>query len=93
MPQILNANDLPTGDVVYWSGSNWTRDIAKAVLMDEVTAEPVGKAEVAARRVVDVYLVDVTLTNRGPWPTKYREQVRATGPSVRPDLPKHMEAQ
>jgi hypothetical protein len=91
MPQILNANDLPSGDVVYWTGNGWHRDISKAILIDEASAEPVGKAGIAGRQVVDVYLVDVTVTDKGPWPTKYREQVRATGPSVRPDLPKHAE--
>jgi hypothetical protein len=92
MPQILNANDLPTGDVVYWNGHGWSRDIAHAVVMSEETAAPITKTEIAARRVVDVYLIDVDITDKGPWPTKYREQVRATGPSVRPDLPKHAEA-
>ncbi len=92
MPQILNANDLPTGDVVYWNGTTWTRDIAHSVLVEADAPETIGKAEIAARRVVDVYLVDVDVTDRGPWPTKYREQVRAQGPSVRPDLPKYQEA-
>jgi hypothetical protein len=92
MPQILNANDLPTGDVVYWTGSGWSREISSAVIMDEEIATSVSKAEIAARHVVDVYLIDVNMTDKGPWPTKYREQVRATGPSVRPDLPKHLEA-
>lgn len=91
MTQILNANDLPTGDVVYWTGSGWSRDISTAIIVDEAASTTIAKAEIAARRVVDVYLVDVKLTNKGPWPIKYREQVRAQGPSVRPDLPKHPE--
>jgi hypothetical protein len=91
MPQILNANDLPTGDVVYWTGTRWSRDISRAVTLDEEAAQSVAMAEVAARHVVDAYLIDVHITDKGPWPTKYREQVRATGPSVRADLPKHKE--
>jgi tartrate dehydratase beta subunit/fumarate hydratase class I family protein len=91
MPFVLNANDLPTGDVVYWSGQGWTRDIAKAVLVEEAEADALGKAAIAARLVVDAYRVEVTVGNKGPWPTRYREKVRAAGPSVRPDLLKNME--
>jgi Protein of unknown function (DUF2849) len=92
MPFVLNANDLPTGDVVYWTGSVWTRDITGAVLVEEAEADAIGKTEIAAQRVVDAYRVEVTLADTGPWPTRYREQVRASGPSVRPDLPKYKES-
>jgi Protein of unknown function (DUF2849) len=91
MPFILNANDLPSGDVVYWTSTGWTRDIAKAVLVEEAQADAVGRAEIAARHVVDAYRVEVKVGDTGPWPTRYREQVRASGPSVRPDLTKNME--
>jgi Protein of unknown function (DUF2849) len=88
MPFILNANDLPSGDVVYWTGRGWTRAIARALLVEEAEADAVGRAEIAACRVVDAYRVEVTVGDAGPWPTRYREQVRASGPSVRPDLVK-----
>jgi hypothetical protein len=87
MPQIFNANDLPSGDVVYWNGTAWVREIAAAALVTDAEAtEALGKAEVAARRVIDPYLVDVTLDKGFPWPVRPREQIRATGPSVRADL-------
>jgi hypothetical protein len=87
MPQIFNANDLPSGDVVYWNGSDWVREIASAMLItDTDAAETLGKSEVAARRVIDPYLVDVTLDKGFPWPVRPREQIRAAGPSVRADL-------
>jgi hypothetical protein len=87
MPQILNANDLPSGDVVYWTGKSWSREIAAAQIVDDTAAaEAHGKAEVTARRVLDPYLVDVSLDKGFPWPTRPREQIRATGPSVRADL-------
>lgn len=89
MPQILNANDLPTGDVVYWDGNGWVRDIRRAALIDDTAiADTVGAAEVAARRVVEPYVIDVALTEAGPRPLKTRERVRSLGPSVRPDLGK-----
>ncbi len=87
MAQILNANDLPSGDVVYWNGTSWVREIAAATIVtDTAAAEALGKAEVEARRVIDPYLVDVTLDKGFPWPVRPREQIRATGPSVRADL-------
>lgn len=89
MPQILNANDLPTGDVVYWTGEGWSRDIRAAVpVADTAAAERFAEAEVAARRVVEPYFVDVEATADGPVPVRARERVRALGPSVRPDLGK-----
>lgn len=92
MPQILNANDLLTGDVVYWTGHRWSRDIREAMIVaDTAEAEQVAAAEVAARRVVETYLVDVTETADGPVPVRARERVRALGPSVRPDLGKQAE--
>lgn len=89
LPRILNANDLATGDVVYWSGSGWTRHIAEAeTITDNDAAEALGKTEMAARRVVDVYPVEVNFENGVPVPARYRERVRSLGPSVRLDLGK-----
>ncbi len=85
--QILNANDLPSGDVVYWNGHGWVRDIALAVVIEDApAAEALGKSEVESGRVLDPYLVDVTLDKGFPWPIRPREQIRAVGPSVRADL-------
>lgn len=87
MPQILNANDLATGDVIYWTGNGWTRLIAQAKLVDDADAAlAIGAEAVVARQLVDPYLIDVTLDSGTPWPVLKREQIRATGPSVRTDL-------
>jgi hypothetical protein len=87
MAYIFNANDLPSGDVVYWNGTSWVREIAAAmILADKDAGEELGKAEVAARRVIDPYAVEVTLDKGFPWPVRPREQIRATGPTVRADL-------
>ena len=93
MPQVLTANELVSGDVVYWDGDRWVPRVADAVLIDDTaTAERLGQVEIAARRIVDPYLIDVTLDGGSPWPTRYREVVRASGPSVRTDLGKQAEA-
>ena len=87
--QILNANDLRSGDVVYWTGTDWSRDIqAAALVTDEAEADAIGQREEAAQRIVAAYRIDVTAENGRIWPTVYREQVRAAGPSVRADLGK-----
>ena len=85
MPRILTGNRLETGDVLWWNGSDWSRHIKDAVAIgDEGTA--LVASLVAAERINDPALIDVTGT-AGDWlPTTTRERVRASGPSVRADL-------
>jgi hypothetical protein len=92
-PQILLASDLADGEVLFLGASGWERDHAKARVArdkDEASAlEAFGRAEIAANRVVDVYLADVEIGPNGvPTPLHYREKMRIKGPSVRPDLGK-----
>jgi len=92
-PQILLASDLADGEVLFLGASGWERDYAKARVArdrDEAAAlETFGKAEIAANRVVDVYLADVEIRADGvPTPLHYREKMRIKGPSVRLDLGK-----
>lgn len=92
-PQILLASNLADGEVVFLGPSGWERDHARArVARDKGEAEALeafGKAEIAANRVVDVYLADVEVGADGvPTPLHYREKMRVKGPSVRLDLGK-----
>lgn len=92
-PQILIASDLRDGEVLFLGAGGWVRDHAQArVARDKTEAdalEAFGKAEIAANRVVDVYLADVALAADGaPTPLHYREKMRVKGPSVRTDLGK-----
>jgi len=92
-PQILLASALGDGEVLFLGPSGWERDHAKArVARDKAEAgalEAFGKAEVAANKVVDVYLADVEIGADGvPTPMHYREKMRIKGPSVRLDLGK-----
>jgi Protein of unknown function (DUF2849) len=87
MAFILAANDLLSGDVIYWSTIGWTRLINDALVADAAAHfEPVSKQELGKLHVVDPYAVEVSQTDGRIWPTKFREQVRAKGPSVRADL-------
>jgi hypothetical protein len=87
MSFILAANNLLKGHVVYWHGAGWTEQIERAQMADDASVfEEIGKAEIAAQNIVDPYAVAVAVTDGKIWPTKFRETVRATGPSVRLDL-------
>lgn len=89
--QAITANRLDDGEVVFRAGGLWTAQLADADLYDDaVRAEAflaVAKAEVT--HVVDVYLIDVTLSeDHQPVPKSYRERIRALGPPVHPYLGK-----
>ena len=86
--KVVSANRLDTGEVV-WLGDDdlWVERVAVAALLRGPAAEAAlarTKMAVAAGVVVDPYLVDVDEAGGGP--LRPREQIRARGPSVRPDL-------
>ena len=85
MPNILTGNRLETGDVLWWTGSDWSQSIADAA---EIGAE--GEALlarlIAEERINDPVIIPVTGSPGAFIPTTTRERVRASGPSVRADL-------
>ncbi len=83
--KLLTGNDLPTGDVIWWTGSGWSRHVEDA---GDVGAdgEAIGRAEEGARRVNGPYVIDATATSDGPRPAHIKDRIRALGPTVRPDL-------
>ena len=94
IPQIVSANTLLEGDVVYLDRAHgWTRDLAQAAVArseDEATA--LLKAAAQPGRVVDPYLAEVALeADAPPRPLHYREVFRTRGPSNRPDLGRQAE--
>jgi hypothetical protein len=93
LPAILIANDLLDGDVVFWTGQDWSCDPHEAaVAQDAANAlafEEAAREAFAQRRVVDAYLVDITPDQNGvPVPNHFRERFRVKGPSHRLDLGK-----
>lgn len=97
LPAILLANDLLDGDVVFAAADAdgalaWTRDPAKALVAgDDAAAERLenyATTQLGTNRVVDAYLVDVTVEAGEPVPRHYRERMKTLGPSNRPDLGK-----
>jgi hypothetical protein len=83
--KLLTGNDLPTGDVIWWTGNGWSRHIEDA---SDVTdqGESIARAEEGVQRVTGPYVIDATVTPDGPRPAHIKDRVRALGPTVRPDL-------
>lgn len=91
-PQILTANRLTDGAVLYWTGTTWAEPMAEAALYDEAEAAKAALAgaarSVADRLVINPYLFEVRIEDGIAVPVKERERLRAAGPSVRRDLGK-----
>jgi hypothetical protein len=83
--KLLTGNDLKTGDVLWWTGAEWSRHVAEAADVDG-HGEEIARREEAARRVNAPYVIDGELTDEGPQPGHMKDRMRAVGPSVRPDL-------
>ncbi|WP_322965770.1 DUF2849 domain-containing protein [Sphingomonas fuzhouensis] len=83
--KLLTGNDLATGDVVWWTGQDWSRHIEDAVDVGG-QGEAILRAEEGARRVNVPYLIDAEATEQGPRPAHIKDRIRALGPTVRPDL-------
>jgi len=92
MPQVLTANRLAIGEVVYWNaGRFWVTRFDEAQILSDTEAEAAlqGAEEwVRQREVVAPYLFDVRVEEGIAVPLKVREAIRAAGPTVRPDLGK-----
>ena len=93
--KIVTANRLTDGRVVFLdTGGGWSEDVtAVAVARDEGQAATLlaqAQADAVANRVVEPYLIDVEERSgdedSGPLRLRrYRERLRASGPSVRLD--------
>jgi hypothetical protein len=83
---IITANRLKDGLVVFQAAGGWSYDIREAEVLDgkETVAAALQRAETDAARniVVDPYPVAVTLTAAGIVPTRLRERIRADGPTT-----------
>jgi Protein of unknown function (DUF2849) len=82
MPSVVTANRLIDGIVVYLaSDGGWTEEIGRARLAEteeEVKAlEAEAAKDVAARKVVAVYPMDVAVRDGTVDPLSVRERIRA----------------
>ena len=91
--KALTANRLIDGEVVWLGRSGqWVETLASAWLLE--TPEAVAEAEAAgaeaeaSRLIVEPYLIDLMREEGEIRPVRFREKIRARGPTVRPDLGK-----
>ena len=80
---ILTANDLRTGEIVYWTGAGWSPPPEAAARAGDPDGHAAlaakGEAEEAANTVVSVAVIALDLAGV---PTSLREQRRMAGPSI-----------
>jgi hypothetical protein len=86
---VITANDLKDGLVVYQvADDSWTPSVGLAEVIEsddglEARLACAQKAE-SDQMVVGPYAVAVDVSGDNPRPTKYRERIRAYGPSTHP---------
>jgi hypothetical protein len=92
VPQVLTANRLRNGGVVYWQNGEWVERFAEAELFaDKSSADAAlesAQAFVRGRVVVSPYLFVVREDGGCIHAVEEREIIRSEGPSVRRDLGK-----
>ena len=92
LPQMLTANRLKDGGVLYWKAGTWVEALSDGEVFSETAQADATLAAaqsfVAGNVVVNPYLFDVRVDANGVHPLKEREIIRAAGPSVRDDLGK-----
>lgn len=83
-PAVLTANDLRSGDVVFWTGTRWAWSIEDAVTAsgeeEREALAGIGRCEEAQNRVVGAYLVILDPATGAP--VELRERRRLAGPSI-----------
>ena len=86
--QMLTANRLRDGDVLYRKGDGWVLLLAQAdIYPDQAGADAAlaaAMAELARNEFVAPYLFEVREVNGKIVPVKEREIIRAAGPTVHP---------
>src|SRR5262249_24858732 len=89
--QVVRANRLGDGRVVFLAdGYRWVEEIGLARVGDNEEAAKallaIAEKAAADRLVVAPYLIDVSADGERIMPTRYREVLRAFGPSTHPAL-------
>ncbi|MGB0920188.1 MAG: DUF2849 domain-containing protein [Alphaproteobacteria bacterium] len=95
-PQILTANRLHEGGVVYWTGAEWVEDLHAAQVAhtpeEAEKLEALGLEEEVRCQVISPYIFAVKPLEDGTLdPISRREVIRAFGPSV-PFIPGAVDA-
>ena len=93
--QAITANRLRDGAVVWLGPRNgWVERVEAAMAFEGAALDAALAAAQEAERanlIVGAYAFEVEVRDGVPVPLRYRERVRALGPSVRTDLGKQAE--
>ena len=83
---VITANSLGDGRVVFQTPTGWVHDIAAAeILLSKEGLEAAlarANADAAGNRVVEPYAVEVKREGGRLVPVKLRERIRADGPTT-----------
>lgn len=84
--EVITANSLADGRVVFQTTAGWNRDIGRAEILEskESVAAALARAnaDAAANRVVEPYAIEVKRSAAGLTPLRLRERIRAEGPTT-----------
>ena len=91
--QILTANRLSDGVVVYFTQSGtWSERIAESRIASDTKASETlladGTGAIGGQIADPPYLIDVSIDGGDVRPLRYRERIRASGPSIHPEFAK-----
>ncbi|HLJ69872.1 MAG TPA: DUF2849 domain-containing protein [Roseiarcus sp.] len=97
MSEVITANRLIDGIVVFQAENGWVEDFAQATIYDnaEASKQALARAKEDEARdvVVDSYAIVVEMRSGHYAPKALREIIRAAGPTTRPDLGKQAQGQ
>lgn len=97
MSEVITANRLIDGIVVFQANEGWVEDFAQAAIYEtaDVSKAALARAKEDETRdvVVEPYAVVVELRSGHYAPKALREFIRASGPTTRPDLGKQAQGQ
>ena len=92
LPQMITANRLRDGEVVWWKDGRWVERLEQATVYPDPkeadAALALAQTSVTDRVVVNPYLFEVRVEGSKIQPASEREIIRAAGPTVRHDLGK-----
>ena len=84
-PKVLTANELLSGDVIYWDeNGDWVLEFEDALYLDteKLAFHVLRLAQKQGLEIVGPYLADAELgSDEKPRPAHFREDFRRTGPS------------
>jgi sulfite reductase (NADPH) hemoprotein beta-component len=84
--EIITANSLKDGRVVFRTAGGWSPDVNRAEVLEtkQAVAAALARAQADATQniVVEPYAIAVTRNSAGIVPTRLRERIRSEGPTT-----------